>query len=63
MPVGGSQQAPEVTRKVIEMGPGTAPMNINKFTTNPIELEVKANFETDLKLDPALIAQNAALKE
>jgi hypothetical protein len=45
------------------MGPGTAPMNINKFTTNPIELEVKANFETDLKLDPALIAQNAALKE
>lgn len=54
---------PALKRIMIEMGPGTAPDNIAKFVGDPIIVEEKANFETDLKLDPALIAQNQALKE
>lgn len=54
---------PPPRRHMIELGPGTAPDNIAKFAGDPIILEEKANFETGVNLDPALIAQNLALKE
>lgn len=62
MPADG-KATPPPKRTYIELGPGTAPDNIAKFAGDPIILEEKANFETGLNLDPALIAQNQALKD